>query len=110
MIWDNSCPPTSSAMKEPPHGRNPPQYARNWRKLSKALYPERSCKKMEERVNCNQQSIIDKHARRREPLRRVEAASSNAGMLRNARFKGEQPTTTAKLIQVSPDTESLPPG
>jgi len=85
MIWDT----LSSDIKrhEERHAEIARQYARKLEKALEALYPERSCKKMEERVDATSKSIIDKHAADQERFDRVEAASFERRMLRMLRFK-----------------------
>lgn len=85
MIWDT----LSSDIKrhEERHAEIARQYARKLEKALEALYPERNCKKMEERVDATSKSIIDKHAADQERFDRVEAASFERRMLRMLRFK-----------------------
>lgn len=85
MIWDT----LSSDIKrhEERHAEIARQYARKLEKALEALYPERNCKKMEERVDATSKSIIEKHAADQERFDRVEAASFERRMLRMLRFK-----------------------
>jgi len=88
LIWDT----LSSDIKrhEERHAEIARQHARKLEKALEGLYPERTCEKMEARVDATTKSIIDKHGADQDRFDRVEAASFERRMTRMLRFKVEK--------------------
>lgn len=85
MVWDT----LSSDIKrhEERHAEIARQHARKLENALEALHPERTCKKMEARVEATSKRIIEAHAADQQRFDRVEAASFERRMLRMLRFK-----------------------
>ena len=88
LVWDT----LSSDIKrhEERHAEIARQYARKLEKALEGLEPERTCAKLELRVNATTQSIIQKHAADQDRFDRVEAASFERRLSRMLRFKVEK--------------------
>ncbi|AKI00273.1 putative secreted Zn-dependent protease [Hoeflea sp. IMCC20628] len=88
LVWDT----LSADIKrhEERHAEIARQHARKMEKALEGLRPEKTCEKMEVRVNATTKSIIEKHAADQARFDRVEAASFERRMLRMLRFKAKK--------------------